>query len=38
MIMNMAAVGLVLNVTKNRSLTGNFSTPQLDTQLRHYTR
>ena len=36
MITNMAGIGLVLNVTKNRSLTGSFSTPQNEISIRKY--
>jgi rod shape determining protein RodA len=36
MVTNMAGVGLVLNVTKNRSLTGGYSTPQQEASLRKY--
>ena len=36
MFTNMAGVGLVLNVTRNRSLTGSFSTPQQSISVRKY--
>ena len=37
MITNMAGIGLVLNVTKNRSLSGSFETPQSDVSIMRYT-
>ncbi len=36
MFTNMAGIGLVLNVTRNRSLTGSFSTPQQRVSVRKY--
>ena len=37
MITNMAGVGLVLNVTRNRSLAGSFETPAQSVSLMRYT-
>ncbi len=37
MITNMAGIGLVLNVTKNRSLSGSYQTPQTDVGISRYT-
>ena len=37
MITNIAGIGLVLNVTKNRSLSGSYQTPQSDTSALRYT-
>ena len=37
MITNIAGIGLVLNVTKHRSLSGSYQTPQSDTSALRYT-
>ena len=37
LVTNMACVGMVLNVTRNRSLAGSFATPQQDVSFRPYT-
>ncbi len=37
LVTNMACIGMVLNVTRNRSLAGSFTTPQQDVGIRPYT-
>ena len=38
MVTSMAGIGLVLNVTRNRSLAGSYRTPQREMEYYRYTR